>query len=132
MPLNEPEAPDAFAESAQTPSPIRRLIGASCGGFVFCFVALLISFMEMQRIGPQRVPAFCIGALVLGTAGGFLFPRTGHLIGYCFLVFVNLMLSSVIGENLSDQILLFGIFSFIELVFFMSRKVIVWKPPTDC
>ena len=62
------------------------------------------------------------GAVIGGAVGGFLFPRVGHFLGYSFLVFVNLMLSLTIGRNPKEQITLFVIFAFIELLFFMSRR----------
>jgi len=107
------------------PSPALRIIGACCGAFVFCFVAILIAFMQMARIGEHAATLFWVSALICGALGGFAFPRVGHFLGYAFLVFVNVMLSLTIGQNPGDQIKLFAIFAFIEFVFFMSRRL--WK-----
>lgn len=106
------------------PNPALRVIGACCGAFFFCFLALLISFFQIHRIGEQGANIFALVALICGAIGGFAFPRVGHLLGYGFLVFINLMLALTIGRNLGERLTLFAIFAFIEIVFFMSRRFI--------
>lgn len=64
------------------------------------------------------------GAAIMGATGGIVFPRAGHFLGYAFLVFINVSLSLTIGRNFWEQMLLFAIFSFIELVFFLSRRAV--------
>jgi hypothetical protein len=103
-------------------NPAWRLIGACCGAFFLCFVALLFSFFQIDRLGIPGATMLGYGALIGGAVGGFLFPRVGHFLGYGFLVFVNLMLALTIGQNPKQQITLFVIFAFIEILFFMSRR----------
>ena len=105
-------------------NPALRVIGAACGAFVFCFVAMLISFFQIQRIGLPGANVLGIAALVCGAIGGFAFPKVGHFLGYGFLMLINLMLVLTIGRNPREQLTLFAIFAFIECLFFMSRRLI--------
>lgn len=103
------------------PTAVMRVIGASCGAFVFCFVAILLSLPMLLRIGQVAASVIWLAGLVFGAVGGAVFPRLGHFLAYAFVIFVNIMVSLTIGRNLQEQISLFGIFTLVELVFFMSH-----------
>ena len=107
------------------PSTSARIIGASCGAFVFCFVAILISLPFNKGVEEQEVATyFWIGSLSCGALGGFAFPRVGHFLAYAFILFINIMLSFTIGRNIGEQAALFGTFAFSEVLFFLSREVL--------
>lgn len=116
----EGPAPDGFDRTRA--SPASRLIGAACGAFVFGFIAILIAYRFIEWFGGRGATVFWVSALVLGGIGGFAMPRASHLLGYGFLVFINLMLALTISNNLGEQILLFCIFLFIEFVFLLCRR----------
>ena len=118
------ERDDSISAKTRSPNPAMLVIGACCGAFVFGFVAIIIAYTQMQRIGEQAATIFWVSALFCGALGGFFFPRVGHFLGYCFLVFINLMLALTIGKSFGDQMTLFAIFAFIEYLFFMSRRFV--------
>ncbi len=107
------------------PSVSARIIGASCGAFVLCFIAILISLPFNKRVDDQEFATlFWIGALFCGAIGGFAFPRVGHFLAYVFIMFINVMLSLTIGRNIGEQASLFAIFTLSEVIFFMSKEVL--------
>ena len=107
-----------------TPTASSRVIGAAGGGFVLCFVAILCSLPFLDKVDALEVGTIIwIGAMVLGAVGGAIFPQVGHFAAYAFVLFLNAVLSLTIGRNAGEQIKLFGIFAFLEVVFFMTRTV---------
>lgn len=117
---------DPFEPSLATPTgptPVVRAIGASCGAFFFCFVAILVSLPLLLKIGQVAASIFWLIALVLGAIGGATFPRVGQFLAYTFVIFMNVTLSFTIGRNLQEQALLFGIFVLVEFAFFMTHCV---------
>jgi hypothetical protein len=98
-----------------------RVIGASCGAFVFCFLAILATLPLLLKIGEVATSILWLVALALGAIGGAAFPRVGHFLAYTFIIFLNVMLCFTIGRNVEEQVWLFGIFALTELIFFMSH-----------
>ncbi len=98
-----------------------RVVGASCGAFVGCFGAILLSLPILLQFGQAVASLVWLGGLILGAFGGAMFPRLGHFLGYAFIIFLNIMLSLTIGRNPKEQAALFGIFLFVELVFLMTH-----------
>ena len=114
------DSPDRHALSTSA-----RIIGASCGAFVFCFVAILISLPFNKGVNDQQMEAyFWIASLACGAIGGFAFPRLGHFLTCAFILLINIMLSLAIGRNFGEQLALFGIFTFTEMLFVMSRRIL--------
>ncbi len=121
------ETSDRFEQlkfrSPVSPSPLLRVIGAICGGFVFCFLSILLSLPVLAKIGLFAANVSWGIALLLGVIGGFVFPSVGQFLAYAFLIFMNVMLSFAIGRNIREQILLFAIFAFVEILFFAARLI---------
>ncbi len=113
-----------FPQTKWQPTGAARIIGAACGAFVFAFVAIMASVMWMNVLGPRNATLFWGSALVIGAVGGFKFPRIGHFLCYGFIVYMNVMLSMVIGRNAREQVTLFLLFGVLEIYLYMARRVI--------
>ncbi|MCP4890505.1 MAG: hypothetical protein GY904_28390 [Planctomycetaceae bacterium] len=109
--------------SVAGPNPLRRIIGAVCGGFVLCFLSILLSLPFLAKIDLVTTNVIWGLAFLLGTIGGFLLPGVGQLLAYAFLIFMNVMLSFAIGRNIREQILLFLIFAVVEFLYLAARYV---------
>lgn len=126
----DPHAPSSHIDGQDCsekylPSASARIIGASCGAFVFCFVAILITHSFNQGVNGQKIANFIwIGALFCGAIGGFAFPRVGHFLAYTFVFFINIILSITIGRNLGEQIGLFATLIVGEIVFLQSKGIL--------
>ncbi len=103
------------------PSLVTRVIGASGGAFVLCFISILAS-AAMNCAGVAATIVW-VASLIFGAVGGFVFPRVGHFSAYGFVLFINFMLSINIGGNQREQVQLFALFALVEWIFFLARRV---------
>ncbi|MEC8557411.1 MAG: hypothetical protein VXZ82_20605 [Planctomycetota bacterium] len=109
--------------ASQKTNPFSRIIGAICGAFVVCFISILAS-VAMQIAGTTATLMWAV-ALIFGAIVGCAFPRIGQISAYGFVICMNIMLSVTIGRNIGEQIQLFTIFTFVELIFLMAKLAIV-------
>ena len=101
-----------------------RIIGASCGAFLFCFASILITDSFGNGIeGLQAATYFWIGSLICGAAAGFFFPRVSHFLVHGFTSFIMILMAIMVGRSIGEQLALLGTFTFTEMIFLMSTEL---------
>lgn len=118
--MNFDNAYDSISD-VETPRHV-RIVGASCGAFLFCFATIQLT-VALQWFD-ERAAILDFTGFVIGAITGYYGPRLAFVLAYGFVFFLNAMISSVIGGNDVERIQVFAFLTFIEVVFWMTKRVV--------